>query len=113
DGAVQARVPGRGAAGVSAGGDVAEVSAGERQAQRPGGGRCDAAAPYLLRDARQLLLWRLLQARGDWLRVGAGHEGVRARAGPDLGDGPPFGRRGVRALAGGGGAARVADLPFG
>ena len=41
-----------------------------RQAQRLRGGRPDAAPPHAVRDARQLELRRLLQARGDPLGLG-------------------------------------------
>ena len=46
------------------------LPARRRQAQRLRGGRPDAAPPHVLRDARQLELRRLLQARGDPLGVG-------------------------------------------
>ena len=49
-----------------------------RQAQRPRERRRHGAPPHVLRDARELLLRRLLQGRGDRLRVGAPHEGLRA-----------------------------------
>ena len=49
----------------------AALPARGRQAQRLRGGRSDAAASHALRDARQLELRRLLQARGDPLGVGA------------------------------------------
>ena len=47
------------------------LPARRRQAQRLRGGRADAAPPHLLRDARELELRRLLQARGHPLGVGA------------------------------------------
>ncbi len=65
DGAVQAHLPGAGAARLSPGGHLSEVRPRGRQAQRPRAGGPDQAAPHLLRDARQLLLRRLLQARRD------------------------------------------------
>ena len=46
------------------------LPARRRQAQRLRGGRPDAAPPHAVRDARQLELRRLLQARGDPLGVG-------------------------------------------
>ena len=52
------------------GGGLPALPARRRQAQRLRGGRPDAAPPHLLRDARQLELRRLLQARGDPLGVG-------------------------------------------
>ena len=51
--------------------DLPEVHARLRQAQRPRERRPHAAPPHLLRDARQLLLRRLLQARRDRLGLGA------------------------------------------
>src|SRR5512143_4193593 len=79
DGAVQARLPGPGAPRLRAGGDLPEVRAGGWEAQRSGAGGPHGPAPDLLRDARQLLLRRLLQAGGDRVRLGVGHE--RALAG--------------------------------
>ena len=66
-------------------------------------------APHVLRDARQLLVRRLLQARGDRVRLGALARGVRLRRAGHLGDGvrrrrgarPRPRRGGDRALAGG------------
>ena len=49
---------------------VAEVRARRRQAQRPRERRPHGAPPHVLRDARQLLVRRLLQARRDPLRLG-------------------------------------------
>ena len=72
-------------------------------------------APDVLRDARELLVRRLLQARGDRVRVGALAGGVRPRRGRHLGDGVRR-RRGAgarprrggdRPLAGGRGPARA------
>ncbi len=57
--------------------DYQRCPAGRRQAQRLRGGRAVAAPPHLLRDARQLELRRLLQARGDPLGVGVPDEGAR------------------------------------
>ena len=68
--------------------DYQRVPAGRGQAQRLRGGRPDAPPPHVLRDARQLELRRLLQARGDPLGVGLpdprpGHP-RRAPGGDDL-----------------------------
>ena len=76
-GAVQAHLPGPGAARLRAGDDLPEVRARRRQAQRPRAGGPHRAAPHLLRDAGQLLLRRLLQARRDRVRLGVRH---RARS---------------------------------
>ena len=57
--------------------DYQRVPAGRRQAQRLRGGRPDAAPSHALRDARQLELRRLLQARGDPLGVGLPDPGPR------------------------------------
>ena len=73
-----------------------------RQAQRPRAGRAHPAAPHLLRDAGQLLLRRLLQARRDRVRLGVRDQpeipGHPRR--PASGDGAPHRRRGARAVAG-------------
>ncbi len=61
----------------------AEVRSRRGQAQRPRQRRLHGPPPHLLRDARQLLLRRLLQGRGDRLRLGAADgqgEGVWPRA---------------------------------
>ena len=50
--------------------DYQRCPARRRQAQRLRGGRPHAAPPHALRDARQLELRRLLQARGDPLGLG-------------------------------------------
>ena len=55
---------------VHAGGRLPARPARRRQAQRLRGGRPDAPPPHVLRDARQLELRRLLQARGDPLGLG-------------------------------------------
>ena len=66
------------------------LPAGRRQAQRLRGGRPDAAPPHALRDARQLELRRLLQARGDPLGLGVPdprpRDPGRAPRGDDLHD---------------------------
>ena len=60
--------------------DVAAQRARGRQAQRPRERRLHRAASHVLRDARQLQLRRLLQARRDPLRVGTADAGLRAAA---------------------------------
>ena len=52
---------------------LAEMRSRRRQAQRPRKRRLHPPPPHLLRDARQLLLRRLLQARRHRLRLGAAH----------------------------------------
>ena len=58
-------------------GRLPALPARRRQAQRLRGGRPDAAPPHALRDARQLELRRLLQARGDPVGVGLPDAGPR------------------------------------
>ena len=62
-----------------------EVRAGGRQAQRPRAGGPHQAAPHLLRDAGQLLLRRLLQARRDRVRLGVRRPARRISASPPTG----------------------------
>ena len=81
---VQGRVPGQGEARLHAGGDRAEVHARQRQAQRPRHRRAVAAPSHVLRDARQLLVRRLLQEGRDSVRLGAADAGLEARRGPPL-----------------------------
>ena len=64
---------------------VAEVRPRRRQAQRPRRHRPHEPSLLVLRDARQLQLRRLLQGRGDPLRVGVLHRGAAARHRPALG----------------------------
>ncbi len=59
--------------------DVAEVHARQRQAQRPRQRRPVAPPPHVLRDARQLLVRRLLQAGRDPVRLGAADRRLAAR----------------------------------
>ena len=66
--------------------DLAEVHARQRQAQRPRQRRPVAAPSHVLRDARQLLVRRLLQARGDSVRLGAADEGLEPARRPPLPD---------------------------
>ena len=72
-----------------------EVRADQRHRER---GR-HREAPHLLRDARQLLLRRLLQERSHPVRVGTRHEGVRPRRDTHLRLRLQGGRRGLRDLA--------------
>jgi hypothetical protein len=114
DGAVQEGLPrhGGGAGRKAARHHGPEVRARGRQAQRPRAGRSHCSAPHLLRDARQLLVRRLLQARRDPLRLGAAHRegraGDRSRAAARLR--ALQRRRGLRALAGDRRPAARADL---
>ena len=64
-------VPRQGEARLHARDDVAEVHARQRQAQRPRQRRAVAPASHVLRDARQLLVRRLLQEGRDPVRLGA------------------------------------------
>ena len=64
---------------------VAEVPARRRQAQRPRAGRAHAAASHVLRDARELLVRRLLQEGRDRLGLGADHGGRTASRRPASG----------------------------
>ncbi len=98
DGPVQGRVRRRRQACLQAGNDRATLRARRRQAQRSRQRRVHGAAPHVLRDAGQLQLRRLLQARRDPLLVGAPHEGVRPGAGKAVDDGLHRRRRGVRHL---------------
>ena len=75
---VQGRLPRQGQARLHAGDDGAEVHARQRQAQRPRERRAVVPAPHVLRDARQLLVRRLLQARGDSVRVDAADRRMEA-----------------------------------
>ncbi|MCK7476914.1 MAG: alanine--tRNA ligase-related protein [Candidatus Moduliflexus flocculans] len=59
--------------GYSRAATVQKCMRGQRQAQRPRDRRPDGQAPHLLRDARQLLLRRLLQEGGRRLRLGPRH----------------------------------------
>ncbi len=96
DDAVRVLLPRRGAGAVrpSPGGLGAEVCAGRRQAQRPGRDRSIAAAPVVLRDARQLQLRRLLQGRSHPLGVGVPHRAPRPRRRADVGHRAHLRRRG-------------------
>ena len=84
----------------------AEVRAGRRQAQRSRAGGAHRAAPHVLRDARQFLVRRLLQARRDPLRVGVRHGGAGDSEGASARHRLRVGRRGARAVEG-----DLRDLP--
>ena len=66
---------------------VAEGDARRRQARRPRRRRLYRPPRLLLRDARQLLVRRLLQGRGDRLRLGVRHRAHGLR--PATGSGRP------------------------
>ncbi len=85
------------------------LPAGRRQAQRLRGGRAVAAPPHPVRDARQLELRRLLQARGDPLGLGAPDR--RPTGSPPIGW-PPRPTRTTRS-PGPSGATRSACRPSG
>ncbi len=102
---VQGRVPRPREARLHARDDVAEGDARQRQAQRPRQRRAVAPPSHVLRDARQLLVRRLLQERRAPVRVAAADRRLEAAGGPaggvDLqgrGRHSPR-RRGVRHLA--------------
>ncbi len=78
--------------------DFAKMRARRRQAQRSGERRLHRASPHLLRDAGQLQLRRLLQARCDQLCVGVAHGGVQAAQGQTLRHRVCRGRRSLRHL---------------
>ena len=97
-GPVQGGLPRRGAAGLRARHVEPEVRPCRRQAQRSRERRAHRPPPHVLRDAGQLLVRRLLQARGDRLRVGVSDARPRAAEGPPLRDCVHRRRRGLRAL---------------
>ena len=98
NGPVQGRVPRRRQAPLPARDDGAALRARRRQAQRSRQRRLHGAPPHVLRDAGQLQLRRLLQARCDPVFVGAADEGVRAARREALDDRLHRRRRGVRPL---------------
>ena len=106
DGAVQGRVPRQGIARLQARHHRAALRARRRQAQRPRERGLHRAPPHVLRDARQLQLRRLLQARRDPLRLGAAHQGLQAAGRPAVGHRLPHRRRGLRGLVEGDRGAR-------
>ena len=89
DDAVRPVLPRRGAGALrpAAGRHDPEVRAGRRQAQRPRRDRPHPPPPQLLRDARQLQLRRLLQARGH--PVGVGVRSPRCSASTATASGSP------------------------
>ena len=101
---VQGRVPRHRHARLHARGRHAEVHPRLGQAQRPRGGGARHLPPHVLRDARELVVRRLLQGRGDRLGVGAPDRGLEAPEGAPVGhglrrrrEGRAAGRRGGRA----------------
>ena len=98
-GPVQERLHRRRDAPLPARRDLPEVRARRRQAQRPGERRPHGAPPHLFRDARQLLLRRLLQGRGHRARLEPADQGVRPARRASAGHGLRRGRRGLRAVA--------------
>ena len=114
DAPAEAVLPGPGAAAAPPPDDVPEVLPDGRHRQH----RLDLPAPHVLRDARQLLDRRLLQAGRRGVRVGAVAGGLRVRTRRHLGDGlrgrrrarPRPRRGGDRGLAGDRRPAR-ADRP--
>ena len=104
---VQGRVPRHGHARLPARGGHAEVHPRVGQAQRPRGGRARHVPPHVLRDARELVVRRLLQGGGDRLGVGAPDEGLGAAEGAPVGD-RLRGARGRRARGRRGGRAYLA-----
>ena len=108
-GAVQERVHRRREAEILARGLGAEMRARRRQAQRPRQCRLYRPPPHLLRDARQFLLRRLFQGARDPARLGAAHQGPRARQEPPAHHRVRRRRRGGGAMAQDRGAARRED----
>ncbi len=74
------------------------MRARRRQAQRPRQCRLHRAPSHLLRDARQLLVRRLLQGSRDRARLEPGHEGIRPAEGQADGHRLYRRRRGLRSL---------------
>ena len=70
-----------------AGRRLPEVPADFGQAQRPRSGRARQLPPYVLRDARELVVRRLLQGRGDRVPLGTGDQGLGDSGGAAVGDG--------------------------
>ena len=104
-GAVQEHLHRRREALCAARGDVAEMRARRRQAQRPRQCRLHGAPPHLLRDARQLLVRRLFQGAGDRARLDAGHQRFRPA------EGQAARHRLSRRRRGGGLWKKIAGLP--
>jgi hypothetical protein len=97
-GPVQGRVPGRRQAQLRARRLGPGLPARRRQAQRPGERGLHRAPPHLLRDAGQLELRRLLQARIAHLGLRAADQGLQAAGREALGHRLHRGRRGLRHL---------------
>ena len=93
-GPVQGRVPRHRPAALRSGGHRATLCPRGWQAQRPGERRLHGAPPHVLRDARQLQLRRLLQARRHPLLLGIPDRRARAPAREAVGDGVRGRRRG-------------------
>ena len=111
-GAVQARLHGRGERARTSAPPPRRSACASRASTTISRTSAAAAPPHLLRDARELLLRRLLQAGGDRVRLGARDRALRARPEPPRGHGVPRGRRG-RARSGSEeiGVPARADLP--
>ena len=97
-GAVQERLHRGREAALCARRHLAEMRARRRQAQRPRQCRLHGPAPHLLRDARQFLVRRLLQAARHRACLDPDHQGVRPRKGQAPGHRLSHGRRGGRPL---------------
>ena len=110
-GAVQERLHRPGEAPLPARRHRAEMRARRRQAQRPRQCRLHRAPPHLLRDARQLLVRRLLQGPRHRARLEPGHQGIRAAQGQADRHRLRRRRSGVRSLEEDRGPAGVADHP--
>ncbi len=110
-GAVQERLHRPGEAALPARRDLAEMRARRRQAQRPRQCRLHRAASHLLRDARQLLVRRLLQGPRDRARLEPGHQGIRAAEGQAHRDRLCRRRRSVQSLEEDRRAPRAAHHP--
>ena len=119
DAAAQALLLGREAASGAAVHHRAEVPSSGWQGHRPRRGRDDRAPRVDVRDARELLVRRLLQGRSGRLRLGVRDRAPGVRARPAVGDGlrrrpgprARGGRGRGRRLAAQGGPAR-ADRPL-
>ena len=94
-GPVQGRVPGHRQAPLQARHLGADLPARRRQAQRSGKRGLHGPPPHLLRDAGQLVLRRLLQARVAQVGLGAADRGLQAAQGTPAGHGLRRGRRGL------------------
>ena len=110
-GAVQERLHRRRGASLQAGDDQPEMRARGRQAQRPGQCRLYRPASHLLRDARQLLVRRLLQGRRHRAGLEPDHQGIRPAGRQAAGHRPFLRRRGLRPVAEDRGAGRAQDHP--